>query len=294
MKQVFFYLILGLSLAAVACQKPIAVADSPIPGLLVNATPVTTSEVIVTSHNASTELYPAPPPLAQRSVASLAMPIVTAGGYGANISPEDPHIRLYRSVVDPRSIEPVIIETVGLTSLVNKINALPWDYAPTDLIPIDAGGVAGMSLRQEAAAAWEQWRLAALRDGYSVLAVSSYRSRDYQVGLFNRYLASHGDEAILWSAHPRRSEHEMGLALDLSNHYALPGESFGETAMGRYLAETAHLFGFILRYPKGYEADTGYSYEPWHFRYVGLDIADQMVSRSIPTLEHFYQLTLEP
>ncbi len=210
-----------------------------------------------------------------------------------NLPLDDPSLRLYKGVVDPRSVDPHTLTEVDITSVVNKFNILPWEYAPTDLVDINANGVGGMLLRREAAEAWEQWRVDALNDGYTVLAVSSYRSRDYQATLFNNYLANHGDEAVLWSAYPRRSEHEMGLVVDLSNSWSIPGEGFIDTPMGQYLAETAHNYGFILRYPKGYEGDTGYTFEPWHYRYVGKEIAQKMQQEDIPTLEHYYYLTVE-
>lgn len=219
-------------------------------------------------------------------------PVVTKSGFAANIELTDPGLRLYKGVVDPRSIDPYVLTNVTQQSVVNKFNILPWDYAPTNLVEINANGVGGMLLQKEAAESWEKWRLDALNDGYTVLAVSSYRSRDYQAGLFNNYLANHGDEAILWSAYPRRSEHELGLVLDLSHDWSIPGEGFIDTPMGKYLSETAHKYGFILRYPKGYESDTGYTFEPWHYRYVGTDISEKMNKENIPTLEHYYKLTV--
>lgn len=218
---------------------------------------------------------------------------LSSSGYMPNLPLDDPSLRLYKGMVDPRSVTPHVLTEVTTESLVNKFNILPDDYAPEQLVAINANGVSGMVLQPEAAEAWEKWRQAALDDGYTVLAVSSYRSGDYQASLFNNYYANHGDEAILWSAYPRRSEHELGLVLDLSHSWGLPGEEFGDTPMGRYLADTAADYGFILRYPKGYEADTGYVYEPWHFRYVGPKIAQKMKRDNIPTLEHYYKLTVE-
>ena len=220
-------------------------------------------------------------------------PGLSPSGYMPNLPLDDPSLRLYKGMVDPRSVTPHVLREVTIESLVNKFNILPDDYAPEQLVAINANGVSGMLLQPEAAEAWEKWRQAALDDGYTVLAVSSYRSGEYQASLFNNYYANHGDEAVLWSAYPRRSEHELGLVLDLSHTWGLPGEEFGDTPMGRYLADTAADYGFILRYPKGYEADTGYVYEPWHFRYVGPKLAQKMKRDNIPTLEHYYHLTVE-
>lgn len=216
---------------------------------------------------------------------------LTQSGFMANLPLDDPSIRVYNGVVDPRTVTPYVLPSVTTKSVVNKFNALADDYAPDDLVLINANGVADMYVRQVAADAWEMWREDAIRDGYTVLAVSAYRTKDYQDNLFHNYLARSGEEALLFSAYPRRSEHEMGLALDLSNGWGIPGEQFIETDMGKYLADTAYKYGFILRYPKGYEGVTGYSFEPWHYRYVGVEIAAEMRHKKIPTLEHYYKLT---
>lgn len=218
---------------------------------------------------------------------------LTSDGFKPNLPLDDPSIEVYNGVVDPRSIDVHVLSDVNIESVVNKYNALPDDYAPTNLVAIDANGVGGMMLQAEAAEAWEKWRQAALDDGFTVLAVSTYRTQDYQSGLFHNYLNNFGLDALLFSAYPRRSEHEMGLAADLSYNYELPGEAFIDMPMGRYLADTAHQYGFILRYPKGYEADTGYAFEPWHYRYVGTKIAKAMHDEKIPTLEHYYGLNVK-
>lgn len=213
-------------------------------------------------------------------------------GFMPNLPMDDPSIRVYEGVVDPRSVEPQILEEVSIKSVVNKFNALPDWYYPENLVFIEANGYEGMQLQDEAAAQWELWRQAAEADGYIVKVVGSYRTAETQGMLFENYLAGWGEEALLWSAHPRRSEHEMGLAVDLSDTQDVPSEDFINTPMGAYLAETAHKYGFILRYPQGYEADTGYGFEPWHYRYVGIDVAEAMRQDGSPTLEHFYGLSV--
>ncbi|HHT20834.1 MAG TPA: M15 family metallopeptidase [Tissierellia bacterium] len=223
-------------------------------------------------------------------------PIVERNIYGfmPNLPLDDSSITVYEGVVDPRSVSPKILDEVTITSVVNKFNALPEGYYPDNLVFIEANGYEGMQLQAEAAEQWERWRQAAEAEGYIVKVVGSYRSADTQAMLFENYLAGWGEEALLWSAHPRRSEHEMGLALDLSDTQDVPSEDFIHTPMGAYLAETAHRYGFILRYPQGYEADTGYGFEPWHYRYVGVDLAEAMRQDGSATLEHFYGLTVTP
>ena len=219
--------------------------------------------------------------------------VLAPSGFLANVPLDDPSIRVYNGVVDPRSVTPYVLEKVTTTSVVNKFNVLPDWYAPDNLVEINANGVGGMYVQQPAAEAWEMWRTDALNQGFTVLAVSSYRSWEYQANLFNNYLTNNGEAALLYSAYPRRSEHEMGLALDLSDSWQIPGEGFIDTPMGQYLADSAYKYGFILRYPKGYEDVTGYSFEPWHFRYVGVEIAAKMRHQNIPTLEHYYELTVD-
>lgn len=209
--------------------------------------------------------------------------------YAANLPADTPGMVLVGGVVDPRSITPRVLTEVTTESLVNKFNALPEDYAPDNLVSINANGVAKMRLQKPAADAWEAWRQDAEKQGYKVFAVSSYRTGEYQKNLFNRNYKENPSSAILYSAYSRRSEHELGLAVDLSNIFSLPKAGFEETEIGRYLANSAHRFGFILRYPQGKESITQYGFEPWHFRYVGEGMATEIYNQGV-TLEEYYGL----
>jgi D-alanyl-D-alanine carboxypeptidase len=105
---------------------------------------------------------------------------------------------------------------------------------------------------------------------------SAYRSAATQDQLFNRYVATAGyQEADKYSAHPGHSEHQTGLAVDISttSQQCYLSECFIGTADGQWLAENAYKYGFTLRYPKGKELTTGYNFEPWHYRYVGIGLA---------------------
>lgn len=105
---------------------------------------------------------------------------------------------------------------------------------------------------------------------------SAYRSAKLQETYFNSYAAASGhEEAEKYSAHPGTSEHQLGLAVDLTtiDRHCYLTECFGETPAGKWLAANVHRFGFILRYPNGKSDITGYNYEPWHFRYVGMTTA---------------------
>jgi D-alanyl-D-alanine carboxypeptidase len=121
-----------------------------------------------------------------------------------------------------------------------------------------------------------------------IIAFSGFRSYNYQKKLYNSSVETDGEEyAQRYSAKPGHSEHQTGLAFDLGGQmeYWLEPE-FADTEEGIWLAENAHRFGFILRYPKDKEHITGYAYEPWHFRYVGEDHAKRIYEENL-TLEEY-------
>ena len=135
----------------------------------------------------------------------------------------------------------------------NKTYSLPADYYPGDLTP-------------ECDAAYMRMKAAAAAQGLSLYISSGFRSYDTQDVIYNRYVANDGKaNADRYSARPGHSEHQTGLAIDLNGVL----DSFGSTAEGKWVPAHAHEYGFILRYPKGQEAQTGYMYEPWHIRYIG-------------------------
>ena len=112
--------------------------------------------------------------------------------------------------------------------------------------------------------------------GYELIARSGYRSYDTQVMLYDRYVKEDGVEAAdTYSARPGHSEHQTGLTIDITSDSVHGGltETFGETDEGKWVAENAHRFGFIIRYPENRVDETGYQYEPWHLRYVGTEAA---------------------
>ena len=128
---------------------------------------------------------------------------------------------------------------------------------------------------------------AAYEDGVSLWPISTYRSYDYQEGLYNRYVERDGqEEADRYSARPGHSEHQTGLAIDLNSL----DYSFADTAEGRWIAAHCHEYGFILRYPQNKEAETGYRYEPWHVRYLGVGTATA-VAQSGLCLEEYLGIT---
>ncbi|WP_445491143.1 M15 family metallopeptidase [Niallia sp. 03133] len=197
--------------------------------------------------------------------------------------------------VDGRNI---IQNPTNIVSLVNKDFGLPDGYAPDDLARPNVAFSFGDQkieksyLRQEAASGLEEMFKAAKADGVNLYAVSGYRSFDRQTVLYDAEVQKVGKEkAIQAVAYPGNSEHQTGLAMDISSESSnfLLSEEFGETKEGKWLKENAHRYGFILRYPKGKESVTGYEYEPWHFRYVGKKPANDIFENDW-TLEEYFKL----
>lgn len=179
--------------------------------------------------------------------------------------------------------------------LLNKRNPLvPLDYIPKDLVApaIASGSGEATLLRSEAAAAAERMFAAAATQGVGITVKSSYRSYATQVGVYNGYVANKGVAAAdSTSARPGFSEHQTGLALDIGDANAGTGcdftSCFADTAAGRWVAAHAAEHGFLVRYSPGQEAVTGYLPEPWHLRYVGVAVAQDMQTRGIPSYEEY-------
>lgn len=189
----------------------------------------------------------------------------------------------------------VIAKPADVAVLVNKQNKLPEEYNPSDLVYPDvrfifAEKVDKRKMRQEAATALEKMFKAAENDGAMLAGVSAYRSHSTQTTLFERYVKKDGlEKARTYSAFPGTSEHETGLAIDVtsSDGKCAADNCFANTKESAWLEKHAHEYGFIIRYLKGKEDITGYQYEPWHLRYVGKDIAAEL-SESGDTLEEYY------
>lgn len=180
-----------------------------------------------------------------------------------------------------------------VTVLINKHHPLcPLDYEPP-LRVVDVGTTGYTPyLRPEAADAFEAMLAAMLAEaGLEVVNTSSFRSYSDQVETWGEWASWYGEaEADRFSARPGHSEHQSGLAIDVTE----PGGAcaaeacFGGTPQGQWLAANAWRFGWIVRYPDGFEHVTGYVWEPWHLRYVGTAIAAEMHERGIATLEDYY------
>lgn len=182
-------------------------------------------------------------------------------------------------------------EEMDTLILVNKHNALPEDYVPSNLTAVTSTTPAAMNqqLAVPAAEAFEQLVAAAkAEEDCTIKLVSGFRSYETQERLHSMYISQDGSYAARYSAEPGRSEHQTGLAADVSSpsvEYDLV-ESYGATREGLWLAENAHRFGFIIRYFEGSEQVTGYIYEPWHIRYVGTEAATEIYENKL-TLEEY-------
>lgn len=169
-----------------------------------------------------------------------------------------------------------------LLVLVNKFYALPSGIEPNDLIQVES-----VKMQREAGEALKEMATAMRNDGLKIILQSGYRSEDTQSYLYNRYVARDGkEEADTYSARPNHSEHQTGLAIDVSHDGTLE-EYFEDTPQFEWLQDNAHKYGFILRYPKDKVYMTGYTYEPWHYRYVGIEVATLIKNENI-TFEEYY------
>jgi len=188
----------------------------------------------------------------------------------------------------------------GLLILVNKQHPVDQDYKPDDLTAmkyyIVGREASGRFMREPAVAAFNQLVEAAALEGIELKMTTAYRSYDYQKIIFDNYLNQYGEEeANRFSAKPGQSEHQSGLAVDVSSssvEYELL-DTYGDTPEGKWLIAHAHEFGFILRYPEGKEGVTGYLYEPWHLRYVGLFVAKEIYEQGTTLEEYLVDHDLE-
>lgn len=182
----------------------------------------------------------------------------------------------------------------GNTMLVNKYNALSKDYEVEDLKTISKTYSYGdnKKLNKEAYDAFISLADDAKKEGYTILIVSSYRTYQDQEDVWKDYKASFGTKkADAYAARAGSSEHETGLAIDVAD-YNDKNDKFEATESFKWMQTNAHKYGYILRYPKDKENITGYSYEAWHYRYVGIDTATKVYNEDI-TYDEYYEYYLK-
>ena len=176
----------------------------------------------------------------------------------------------------------------GLLTLVNKYYKLLESYKPDDIVPISIQyAYANHSIKQEVYDHYKEMWNAAKSEELTLIVTSSYRDFAFQTSLYNSYKDNNGEEwADSVSARPGHSEHQLGLALDIVT-YNSTMDNFDKTEEFKWLVKNSYKYGFILRYPKDKEYITGYSYEPWHYRYVGKDTAKKVYDSGL-TYDEYY------
>lgn len=185
--------------------------------------------------------------------------------------------------------------------IVNKHRPLkPADYVPADLVrpavAISAAGEAAL-LNSTTAAAAEAMFAAAARDGVEIVLASGYRSYTTQVTTYNGYVAARGQaDADTASARPGHSEHQTGWAFDIADGGGACSfqPCFADQPSAAWAKANGHRFGFVVRYQWMLHPITGYFYEPWHMRFVGVEAATDMLNRGIATLEEYFGLEAAP
>lgn len=182
-------------------------------------------------------------------------------------------------VITPKYIDGVLI--------INKSYPVPSDYVPENLVYLNEKG----SVVDYVKDAYLLLEEAAKDEGLNIYSSTAYRSYSFQSVLYENYVKRDGkEEADKFSARPGYSEHHSGLAIDLNT----VNDEFSDTKEAKWLSDNCYKYGFILRYPKGKENETGYKYESWHIRYVGKELAEKLYNNGDwITLEDYFNITSE-
>ncbi|MGN7457282.1 M15 family metallopeptidase [Paenibacillus pasadenensis] len=282
-------LLLAAALTLSACSGAAAPEPDASPGASATASPPASAGGGGSSASPSPSLTPSPSssPTAKPSSSPSAKPsskpsASPAGAKGGSTG------GFYEAIE-------VTANASAAAALVNKQFRLPEGYAPKELVYPDipftfSEKIDKRKLRKEAAEALEQLVAGAAKDGIKLAGVSGYRSESRQKTLYEGYVKKDGVAAAdKYSARPGHSEHQTGLAIDMSgiDGKCAAESCFAGTPEAEWLAEHATDYGFIIRYPEGKEDITGYKYEPWHIRYVGVELAAKL-AESGDTLEEHY------
>ena len=192
------------------------------------------------------------------------------------------HIPFYENIV-------FIDDPYYIRTLVSKHRRLPSGFSPNDLVYLGYGHY----LRYQAYYAFTNMSNEMYAMGLPLVVRSSYRSYAIQTYIFNRNVANMGQAwADKWNARPGHSEHQLGLAIDIlqpgTASLSLSNAQFEYTYQFAWLVENAYRFGYILSYPLNLTHITGYEFEPWHWRYIGIQTATYMFYNNIQTLAHYF------
>lgn len=172
----------------------------------------------------------------------------------------------------------------GILTLVNKYNYISKDYIPSNLINVN-----NLYINKEAYEAFLNMKNNMKEENLNIRIISAYRSFDYQEELYGNYLKKEKQSIVdTYSARAGYSEHHTGLAIDVDNT-KLDFNKFYLTKEFIWMNDNSYKYGFILRYPKDKEKITGYKYEPWHFRYVGKEVAEYIKKHNSTFEEYYYE-----
>jgi len=234
-------------------------------------------------------LTPTPASVEEAAPTATATPKPTATPTPTSTPTPTPFDKTAHSIDNPTSVWVVA----------DKLRPLqPLDFYPPDLVTADVPYAANATMRAEAAKALERMFEVAESEGSGGMMVqNAFRSYDTQVWVYAGHVERLGQaRADIGSARPGHSEHQTGLSADImpSNGQCAVTECFADTSQGVWLAENAWRFGFHLRYPQGKTDVTGYAFEPWHYRYVGVALSTELHLQGILTLEEFFGLPPAP
>ncbi|MEG0977603.1 MAG: M15 family metallopeptidase, partial [Bacilli bacterium] len=171
---------------------------------------------------------------------------------------------------------PFLVKEFSYDMLVNKYNYVDKDYQPTNLVKIsnDYATDNGAYANEKVVDAFIKMADDMKKENLFILANSTYRTFLDQKSIYDDYKKDYGEKAAdNYAARPGFSEHQTGLCIDVANKNR---DLFASTKEYKYMIENAYKYGFILRYPKGRESITGYKFEAWHFRYLGVDLATKV------------------
>ncbi len=176
--------------------------------------------------------------------------------------------------------------------IVNKYYYLEEDYEPDNVVKISPShAYEGNSINEEVYSAFKNLAEEAKSDGYTILINSSYRDYNSQKEVWESRKDLYGTrKADAFAARPGHSEHQTGYSIDVADFYDVD-DTFGNTESFKWMSQNCYKYGFILRYPENKEDITGYSYEPWHYRYVGKELAMKIQKEDI-TFDEYYAFYL--
>lgn len=185
-------------------------------------------------------------------------------------------------------------------ALLDTTFALKSDYEPTDLVELstylgEGYAAPGQKLRAEAAAALKELLAAAEEAGVQLAVQSAYRSYAYQESTFAYWVEVDGlEKALKTSARAGHSEHQLGTVVDLRSRFGPPAWELADWALtqeGAWVAEVAHAYGFVMSYPQGRELESCYDYEPWHYRFVGVELASTVFAAGVTLREQLWEIS---